>query len=187
MWDPIGGMSPLGELAGGGFFSEAWAINNKNWIVGRSDSAIGQEAVLWHPVEGIVALNTRLGGTGAGWTLRQAFDVILTRSGLVDDEGRTLWRPGFQVLRACCEKDFLGLGLSEYLYCRAIGHSPAVSRAYYLAKFEGATLEEDARNEFKAAAARVRRDLEITETDASGDTAGIHEESTEEVLETGLT
>ena len=35
-------------------------------------------------------------------------------------------------------------------------HSPAVSRAYYLAKFEDATLEDDARDEFQAAAERVR-------------------------------
>ena len=37
---------------------------------------------------------------------------ILQRGGLIDDSGRTLWHPGFQALRACCKKDFLGLGLS---------------------------------------------------------------------------
>ena len=61
--------------------------------------------------------------------------------------------------RACCEKDFLGLGLSEYHYCRAMGHSPAVSRAYYLAKFEDATSEDDACDEFQAAAKRVKEQL----------------------------
>ena len=88
--------------------------------------------------------------------------AILKRAGLVDDNGRTLWRPAFKVLRACCEKDFLSLGLSEYRYCQAMGHSPEVSRAYYLAKFEDATLADDARDEFQAAAERVRLALSDT-------------------------
>ena len=88
-----------------------------------------------------------------------ALGIILKRAGLVDDNGRTSWHPAFQVLRGCCERDFLDLGLSEYRYCQAIGHSPAVSRAYYLAKFEDATLEDDARDEFQAAAERVKEQL----------------------------
>lgn len=84
---------------------------------------------------------------------------IQVRAGLVDVEGRTLWRPGFQLHRACCEKDFLGLGLSEYQYCRAIGHSPEVSRRYYLDKFSNAVLEDAARDEFRAAAAKARQQM----------------------------
>ncbi|MFA9478780.1 hypothetical protein ACERK3_10775 [Phycisphaerales bacterium AB-hyl4] len=61
------------------------------------------------------------------------------------------WTPAFQVLRACAEVDFLQLGLSERLYTRAIGHSPEVSRKYYLDKFEKTVLEDQERNEYLAA------------------------------------
>ncbi len=74
---------------------------------------------------------------------------ILKRAGL------DRWRPGFQVLRACTERDFLDFGLSEFRYARAIGHSPEVSRRYYLARFEGAVVDEHATDEFKAAAGRA--------------------------------
>jgi len=66
------------------------------------------------------------------------------------------WKPSYQVLRASCEYDFLKLGLPEAVYAQAIGHSPEVSRRYYLAKFQGARLDDFTRDEFKAAAVRVR-------------------------------
>ena len=82
--------------------------------------------------------------------------VVLRRAELVDEDNRVLWRPAFQVLRACSEKGFLGLGLFEYRYCRAIGHGATVSPACYLAKSEDATLEDDAHDEFQAATERVK-------------------------------
>ena len=78
---------------------------------------------------------------------------ILKRAGL------ERWRPGFQVLRACAEIDFLDLGLSEYRYTRAIGHSPEVSRRHYLGRFDDVVLDERERDEFQAAAARLQERL----------------------------
>ena len=60
------------------------------------------------------------------------------------------------VLRVSCEYDFLKLHLPEAVYTQAIGHSPEVSRRYYLAKFQGARLDEFTRDEFRAAAERLR-------------------------------
>ena len=101
---------------------------------------------------------------------------ILKRAGL------ERWRPGFQILRACCERDFLDFGLSEYRYTRAIGHSPEVSRRDYLARFEGAVLDDNANTEFKRADERARALIEGQKESKSesiaatpGDTSGIHE------------
>ena len=74
--------------------------------------------------------------------------------------GVRMWRPAFQVLRACCEKDFLLLGLSERCYTQAIGHSPEVSRKWYLARFQDADIDEVDRDEFKQAASRVKAEME---------------------------
>lgn len=75
---------------------------------------------------------------------------ILKRAGL------DRWRPGFQILRACAERDFLELGLSERLYTKAIGHSPEVSRTHYMEKFEDAVLEDSDRTEYQDAARQAR-------------------------------
>ena len=80
---------------------------------------------------------------------------ILKRAGLKP------WKPTFQVLRGSCEYDFLKLHLPEAVYTQAIGHSPEVSRRYYLAKFQGAQLDEFTRDEFKAAADRLRDILTV--------------------------
>ena len=86
------------------------------------------------------------------------------------------------MLRGCCERDFLGLGLSEYRYTRAIGHSPEVSRRNYLARFKGAVLDDDSTAEFKRAAQRVteliHRPIAGASTpikDGPGDTTGIQD------------
>ena len=59
---------------------------------------------------------------------------ILARAGV------ERWKPAFQVLRACFERNLLDLGLPEADYTRAVGHSSEVSRRFYLAKFQGAQL-----------------------------------------------
>ncbi len=71
------------------------------------------------------------------------------------------WKPAFQVLRACFEKDLLDLGLPEADYTKAVGHSPEVSRKFYLAKFEGADLDTQSADRFIAAAERLREKLSV--------------------------
>jgi integrase len=80
---------------------------------------------------------------------------ILQRAKLV------LWKPAFQVLRACFEKDMLGLGMPEADYTKAVGHSPEVSRRFYLAKFEGASLDEAQADRFNAAAQKLQSQLAL--------------------------
>ena len=75
---------------------------------------------------------------------------ILKRAGIEP------WKPTFKVLRPSCEYDLLKISLPEAIYTRAIGHSPEVSSQYYLAKFQGAEPDEFTRDEYKAAAGRLR-------------------------------
>ena len=105
--------------------------------------AIGESG----PAERLVVNQSVARGKGAQ---RNTLLRILKRSGLEP------WKPTYQVLRASCEYDFLKLGLPEAVYTQAIGHSPEVSRRYYLAKFQGADLDEFTRDEFRDAANRVK-------------------------------
>ena len=67
-----GVMTDLGKL--GGTFSEARAINNNNVIVGNStDGTTGRAFIM--DSNTMVDLNTRLDGTGTGWTLEQASGI----------------------------------------------------------------------------------------------------------------
>jgi len=67
------------------------------------------------------------------------------------------WKPAFQVLRACCERDMLKAGIPERLYTDAMGHSPEVSRKHYLARFVDADIDEDDRREYLEAAKKLDR------------------------------
>ena len=59
------------------------------------------------------------------------------------------WKPAFQVLRACFEKDLLDLGLPEADYTKAVGHAPEISRRFYLAKFQGIDIDEQVADRFR--------------------------------------
>ena len=93
----------------------------------------------------VVSIQLPRGGGSDHRTLTR----ILERAGL------ERWRPGFQVLRACFEKDLLDMGLPEADYTKAVGHSPEVSRRFYLAKFEGASLDTDSARRFKEVARKL--------------------------------
>lgn len=81
------------------------------------------------------------------------------------------WKPTFKILRPSCEYDLLKIGLPEAIYTQAIGHSPEISRKYYLAKFQGVDPDEFTRDEFRAAARRVRA-LNPHSQGYTGDTTG---------------
>ena len=81
--------------------------------------------------------------------------LILARAGV------ERWEPALQVLRACFEPDLLDLGLPEADYTRAVGHSPEMSRRFYLAKFQGAQLDDGSADRFKAAAKKLREKLSV--------------------------
>ena len=80
--------------------------------------AIGESS----PADPYVVSSEVARGKGAQRTTMRR---ILRRAGV------PMWKPTFQVLRACCEYDFLKVGLPEAVYTQAIGHSPEVSRKYY--------------------------------------------------------
>ena len=61
------------------------------------------------------------------------------------------WHPKFQLLRGCAAVDFLRIGLSERAYQQAMGHSPEVSRKYYLDKFEPGVVSAIDEAEYQAA------------------------------------
>lgn len=46
-------------------------------------------------------------------------------------------------------------GLPEADYAKAVGHSPEVSRKFYLAKFEGAGLDDGSAKRFRAVAKKL--------------------------------
>lgn len=63
-WTQAGGMQGLGDLPGGGFFSEAYSTSGDgSAVVGRSVSAFGIEAFRWTQAGGMQGLGTLGGGT----------------------------------------------------------------------------------------------------------------------------
>jgi len=49
------------------------------------------------------------------------------------------------------------MGLLEADYTKAVGHSPEISRRIYLAKFEGAELDDVSAHRFKAVAEKLAK------------------------------
>ena len=72
LWERVGGMRGLGDLAGGTFDSVAYDINNNSEVVGASESGLGKEAFIWRSDYGMLALRSMLDESGAGWTLNRA-------------------------------------------------------------------------------------------------------------------
>ena len=63
---------------------------------------------------------------------RRNLDSTLVRVGLAP------WRPAFQILRRSCETEWSNLGIPEAAYVQAIGHSPEISRRFYVQVFRDA-------------------------------------------------
>jgi probable HAF family extracellular repeat protein len=74
-WTQAGGMEGLGDLPGGDFYSEAYAVNaDGSVVVGTSDSASGTEAFRWTEAGGMQSLAEWLAGFGvdvSGWVLSE--------------------------------------------------------------------------------------------------------------------
>jgi probable HAF family extracellular repeat protein len=68
-------MEGLGDLPGGDFYSEAYAVNaDGSVVVGTSDSASGTEAFRWTEAGGMQSLAEWLAGFGvdvSGWVLSE--------------------------------------------------------------------------------------------------------------------
>ena len=73
IWTQAGGMVGLGDLSGGSFQSEAWAVSADGLtVVGRGQSASGREAFVWTEAGGMVGLSYSPEGSGS---YSCAFDV----------------------------------------------------------------------------------------------------------------
>lgn len=72
IWINGQGMSPLGDLAGGSFYSIAYGTNATEDVVGVSNGPLGGEAFLWNKEDGMVSLNALLDASGTGWFLQNA-------------------------------------------------------------------------------------------------------------------
>ncbi len=79
MWDATNGMVGLGDLAGGGFASQANGVSGDgSIIVGRGTSASGTEAFLWDATNGmrnlqsVLTTDFGLGASLTGWQLAEA-------------------------------------------------------------------------------------------------------------------
>ncbi|MBX7074793.1 MAG: hypothetical protein K1X71_16755 [Pirellulales bacterium] len=75
LWTSGGGMQNLGDLPGGSDLSSAYGINEAGQVVGVSNAATGDRAFLWEGGVGMQDINGLLDGSGAGWTLRNAWDI----------------------------------------------------------------------------------------------------------------
>lgn len=80
-WTQGGGMVPLGDLAGGRYWSRAVATNQDgSVIVGQSESTGGLEAMIWDQANGMRSLRQVLIAAGLGqdilgWTLTEATGI----------------------------------------------------------------------------------------------------------------
>lgn len=64
-WDPQSGVTLLGDLPGGSYYSEAWGMNNLGHVVGVSKADVSHymHAYLWTPEHGMVDLGKLPGMT----------------------------------------------------------------------------------------------------------------------------
>jgi probable HAF family extracellular repeat protein len=77
-WTSTTGMVGIGDLPGGSFYSQAYAVSgNGNAIVGTSSAGAGSEAFLWNPTVGMVKLYDALLDTGADLTGWSKLDIGL--------------------------------------------------------------------------------------------------------------
>ena len=71
---PDGTITKLGTLGGSQPFSDAFGINNSQWVVGRTTSSADDyfHGFVWSSEFGMLDLQTHLDSSGAGWTIYDA-------------------------------------------------------------------------------------------------------------------